>query len=75
MKSIIQDAEEDFDYQSFFNYHASFVYHDVPSSFTLAAVKTAYSSNAKRYLPLRIAAPQPANCQAAPLHASDRHDA
>lgn len=47
MKSIAKDAEEDFDYRSFFDFHSKFVYHDVPSSLTLAAVKTAYSSNAK----------------------------
>jgi pyruvate kinase len=47
MKSIIRDSESDFDYQTFFQHHANFVYHDVPSSLTLAAVKTAYSSNAK----------------------------
>ena len=47
MRSIVEDAENDFDYRNFFNYHASLVYHDVPSALTLAAVKTAYSSNAK----------------------------
>ena len=47
MKSIIQEAEADFNYRSFFNHHAAFVYHDVPSAVTLATVKTAYSSNAK----------------------------
>jgi pyruvate kinase len=47
MRSIVEDAENDFDYRNFFNFHASLVYHDVPSALTLAAVKTAYSSNAK----------------------------
>ncbi len=47
MKSIITEAEEDFDYRTFFNLHAPIVYHDVPSAVTLATVKTAYSSNAK----------------------------
>lgn len=47
MKSIVQDAEDDFDYRSLFNFHSSIVYHDVPSAVTLATVKTAYSSNAK----------------------------
>lgn len=47
MKNIILVAEEDFDYRNFFNIHAPLAYNDVPSSVTLAAVKTAYSSNAK----------------------------
>lgn len=47
MKSIVQEAEEDLNYRDFFQLHANIVYHDVPSALTLAAVKTAYSSNAK----------------------------
>lgn len=47
MLSIVKAAEEDFDYRAFFDYHATLVYHDVPSSLTLAAVKTAYSSRAR----------------------------
>ncbi len=47
MQNIIKDAEDDFDYRNFLNVHAGFVYHDVPSALTLAAVKTAYSSGAK----------------------------
>lgn len=47
MKSIVKEAEGDFDYRAFFDYHAGLVYHDVPSALTLAAVKTAYTSNAK----------------------------
>lgn len=47
MKQIVLEAEMDFDYQIFFDYHSSIVYHDVPSALTLAAVKTAYSSHAK----------------------------
>lgn len=47
MKSIVKEAEDDFDYRAFFDYHAGLVYHDVPSALTLAAVKTAYTSNAK----------------------------
>ncbi len=47
MNNIIEQAEDDFDYQNFFNIYSPFAYHDVPSSVTLAAVKTAYSSNAK----------------------------
>lgn len=47
MRSIVRDAESDFNYRNFFDYHADLVYHDVPSAVTLATVKTAYSSNAK----------------------------
>lgn len=47
MRSIVQEAEDDFDYSAFFDYHSKLVYHDVPSSVTLATVKTAYSSHAK----------------------------
>jgi len=47
MKSIVKEAENDIDYQRFFDFHGNLVYHDVPSALTLAAVKTAYSSNAK----------------------------
>lgn len=47
MRSIIEEAEADFDYKGFFDQHASLVYHDVPSAVTLATVKTAYSSNAQ----------------------------
>ena len=47
MRSIILEAEADFNYRAFFDQHASIVYHDVPSAVTLATVKTAYSSNAK----------------------------
>lgn len=47
MRSIIKEAEDDFNYRAFFDQHAPLVYHDVPSAVTLATVKTAYSSNAK----------------------------
>lgn len=47
MRSIVQETEADFNYRNFFEQHAPLVYHDVPSSVTLATVKTAYSSNAK----------------------------
>lgn len=47
MKSIIAEAEADFDYANLFDQHARFTYNDVPSAVTLATVKTAYSSNAK----------------------------
>jgi pyruvate kinase len=46
MRSIIEEAEIDFNYRAFFDQHAPLVYHDVPSAVTLATVKTAYSSNA-----------------------------
>lgn len=47
MRSIIEEAEADFNYRAFFDQHAPLIYHDVPSAVTLATVKTAYSSNAK----------------------------
>lgn len=47
MHSIAKEAEEDFDHGSFFLQHSSLIYHDVPLSLTLAAVKTANSSGAK----------------------------
>ena len=47
MRSVVMEAEQDFDYRNFFDFHAKLIYHDVPSALTLAAVKTAYSSNAK----------------------------
>lgn len=47
MRSIIEEAEADFNYRSFFDQHSPIIYHDVPSAVTLATVKTAYSSNAK----------------------------
>jgi pyruvate kinase len=47
MRSIIEEAESDFNYRSFFDQHAPLIFHDVPSAVTLATVKTAYSSNAK----------------------------
>ncbi len=47
MKSIILEAESDFNYRAFFDQHVPFVYHDVTSAVTLATVKTAYSSNAR----------------------------
>jgi pyruvate kinase len=47
MKSIIEETERDFDYHSLFELHASISYNDVPSSVTLATVKTAYSLGAK----------------------------
>lgn len=47
MRSIVQEAERDFNHQDFFGHHSELVYHDVPSAVTLATVKTAYSSGAK----------------------------
>lgn len=47
MKSILLETEADFNYRGFFEQHAPLIYHDVPSSVTLATVKTGYSSNAK----------------------------
>ncbi len=47
MRSIIREAEADFPYQQFLEYHSNKIYHDVPSSVTLATVKTAYSAHAK----------------------------
>jgi pyruvate kinase len=50
MKSIIEEAEADFNYRNFFDLHSRLVFHDVPSAVTLATVKTAYSSNATAIL-------------------------
>ncbi|NGX43787.1 MAG: hypothetical protein K940chlam7_02091, partial [Chlamydiae bacterium] len=46
MNSIIKEAEEDFDYHTFFDFHSKSIYNDVPSAVALATVKTAYSSHA-----------------------------
>ena len=46
MKSIIQEAEADFDYRGFFEHHSKSIYNDVPSAVSLATVKTGYSSHA-----------------------------
>lgn len=47
MKSIAQEAEADFNYIDFFDSVSRRDYHDVSSAVSLAAVKTAYSANAK----------------------------
>jgi len=47
MKAIIVEAEKDCDYGLLFEQHAKQVYKDIPSSLTLACVKTAYGSDAK----------------------------
>lgn len=46
MRSIIEETEKDFDYRNFLSYHANRESNDVPTSITLATVKTAYNSNA-----------------------------
>jgi pyruvate kinase len=47
MQSIVQEAESDFNYHEFFDQRTSRDYHDVSSAVSVAAVKTAYSANAK----------------------------
>lgn len=47
MLSIAKEAESDFNYRHFFEEHSHHDYHDVSSAVSLAAVKTAYSANAK----------------------------
>ena len=47
MKSIAQEAESDFPFRAFFEQHSQRDYHDLSSAVGMAAVKTAYSANAK----------------------------
>lgn len=47
MRSIIVEAEKDFNYRNFFYHNSQRVYNDVPSAVTLATVKTAYSAHGK----------------------------
>jgi pyruvate kinase len=47
MRNIAKETEADFDYRLFFERHSERDYHDVASAVALAAVKTAYSANAK----------------------------
>lgn len=47
MKSIAQEAEQDFDYRMFFEQFSKLLFRDVTSAVTSAAVKTAYSSDCK----------------------------
>ncbi len=47
MKSIVREAEADFHYRVFFDQRSQHDYHDISSSVSLAAVKTAYSANAR----------------------------
>ena len=47
MKSIIEAAEEDFDYRRFFEERSHRDYHDTSSALSIASVQTAYSANAR----------------------------
>jgi pyruvate kinase len=47
MHDIIQATEKDFDYKGYFLKESSYGYNDVSSSVAIAAVKTAYTANAK----------------------------
>lgn len=47
MKQVAQESEEDFNYLEFFQQSSQRGYHDVSSAVSVAAVKTAYSANAK----------------------------
>jgi pyruvate kinase len=47
MRSIVEEAEKDFNYRNFFQHDSHRAYNDVPSAITLATVKTAYSASAK----------------------------
>jgi len=47
MKSIARETEADFPFRVFFEQHSQRDYHDLSSAVTMAAVKTAYSANAK----------------------------
>jgi pyruvate kinase len=47
MKSIIQESEQDFSYKDFFAQQVALGFSDVSTSVTGAAVRTAYSSDAK----------------------------
>lgn len=47
MRSIIEEAERDFNYYDFFNHTTQRVFNDVPSAVAQASVKTAYSANAR----------------------------
>ena len=47
MRSIAKEAESDFPYRLFFEQHSQRDYHDLSSAVAMAAVKTAYSANAK----------------------------
>lgn len=53
MRSTIEEAEKDFDYQDLFHHESSHHdFHDISSSVALASVKTAYSANGKALIAL-----------------------
>jgi len=56
MKTIVNEAEKDFNYQMFSNRDSQIDFNDVSNSVALATVKTAYSAQAKSILSLAIAA-------------------
>lgn len=47
MKSIVEEAEKDFNYRDFFTHDSRTDFNDVSNSVALASVKTAYSAQAK----------------------------
>jgi pyruvate kinase len=47
MKSIVQEAEKDFNYRDFFNNDSRTDFNDISNSVALASVRTAYSAQAK----------------------------
>ncbi len=47
MRSIVEEAEKDFNYREFFNRDSKTDFNDVSNSLGLAAVKTAYSAHAR----------------------------
>lgn len=47
MRSIVEEAEEDFDYYDFFTHNMQRTFHDIPSAVAQASVKTAYSTEAR----------------------------
>ena len=47
MRSVVEEAEKDFDYEGYDRAHHSRNYNDTSSSIALATVKTAYKSSAK----------------------------
>ncbi len=55
MKSIVEEAEKDFNYREFFNRNSRTDFNDVSNSVALASVKTAYSARAKGSFALPIA--------------------
>lgn len=47
MRSIVEEAEKDFNYREFFNHHFDQDSHDISSSISMASVRTAYNAGAK----------------------------